>query len=1757
MTFETDRKIRSLARMVLGYTVEPQPIQIPDLSATVGAGDTEEKKQQEKQNSIGELADKLFVSLDLNGNPKEEAEKKEEEWDGVDFGAKLANLGTVFSNDITRFTIACKPPADPATVLGMTDKLGETCFRLAGYISLIPKESAGLLYRQELLTKSNEIFLATASLLCEFLGEDTETAEDKKDHEEVLTLLSEKRVSFETKRGYLIKTGICWEACQIFEQCSRTNQEATRKQWGTIMSTLDDAISEVQEMIDESNEADDDDDGDESGNESDDSDDSWGETTKMTEEEKQMSIKCQSLLKLTKMLLKKLQQRCLDCPPPTHLTRSAANSEKIPEETRRQLSKTDLARMWDQLYIRAQQILAMADDMGSSLYSPQDRPTLVALAKELAKRDRDVVLVGRLFVQGQADQEKWLDLCETQLDKILASITVASLVAEPMPFHPSGPASRRTQGQSNGQHGQSLSHRNPHVHAPSHAQAPQSNNNNTPYDQCPQQQQHLQPSSHSYCIPSQGTFSSETQELESGDTFSNFSEAYAAGISIPTAAFNTARFGELEIEGGSVSGTGTGSHRRSGKSTGVGTTSLLDDDGRTGDGMMTGHGTNLSITARTRRVEDMDNDDFGMDIDSDDFLGDDDDFDLPQNLEDLPDFLPTQFPTSTATATQDGGPVMMKSETAVTAMPGGGKAGAKAAGNPTVAGRQENHVMTQPIVPLRTGAAGGLSGASTSSGNSLSSSSYFIVSREEQALKEQIAKLQQKNSEMETQIKEKDKEITMRMGENIMLRQDRDRFKNESERLLELSRNAEIRHSAELDQLKKSHQRHVESLKMDHQFEIQNVVSRPSGARLAVQGSSEGPPSSQFPGSQTVRQSTQRQPIGFPASQQQLQQQPSPSQFGRRDSIPLESFGLGSAPPPTPQRTPIPAPARLPDRGRHVPVGLSTIPMSLRRPNVRPRPTISKESSIQRALLTENKGSTGLRKLGAVGIGALNLHYRHVPGSDSWTKFAKLERQNLLCVEALVQLTVHVTKETIHAALETTFQALREAILLRQPWMMAQLVSVLVALMAQLHETVQDWICAEERARVPFFARVAQQRFLNRPRTEDPLDSVREALQLRTVGAEMTNAGATSTSTSASTTAIPGISGTGMLGIAAALGGDIQEIGDEIPAPAQELIPTPLSCIFYLLALLALTPPKAQSGEEWSSAPSSTFSSAQHSESLKDAPLNSQTTMSFVADATSTTSSSPPRASVQPSVSMTSAVPACTDCIQPTKHSAVSLSATRATIDMSFNVAAYESDVLQLVEQTVAALLRSGQRSLVYPLLHLRILEAILMSRHPEMPVVGGGSIGGGNGGSGGSSATSGGNGTMMATTAAASGHVYERTMAIFWQLVQDPECCRVMCGGSIGNGAGNGEAPLIFEGSTHLVDVLSRQLLLFPPNPCRSSRVQQPQPQHQQQLLQQQLQQQKQQAQPAMWFKTGGVVGTVLYREQEQPCHWSGAVPRAKVLVVKILRELTRVSRGQTQMLVQRTGMVLHCIDALREQVEVCLAHCASLRRRWVAAKKKTRLKSLVSNKDKDKGGGNNNDHSTTSSDMTTRTRRRSLGGGIRSQDKLLSKERGDGDHGDDDIDNNAMEEEEEEVEEDDDDDEGEFGSKGNVFRTHGTWQDRGRLWGHSGVMSAVGRDDAHSVVLHLLTFLNNLEGAVMSSHAWLERTYPEKVAELASCASIVVAHQGLVLHHSTERGNNGSPAQLVLQGMPLALHNEARQMLVWVMNDEQKEDERIALAR
>ncbi|KAG0082853.1 hypothetical protein BGZ93_004824 [Podila epicladia] len=413
MTPEAQQKIRGMVELALSYVVEPKPLEV------AASGTIEELVQQmTKDLTIADSKDQAHI------HPDEEA------WDGESFGVRLAGLGKLLSNDVTKVSLACKPPAESKTVIGMIDALGETCFRLAGFVDSVPVHLTGQTYKAEIQILTNNIFLATAALLNEFLEVPVEKVlhiqQQKSAMQASVGGLAEMPTSPSASTsksgsaaesgsdGYLMKTGIVWEACQIFEQASRSNRQAVAKKWGDMMSTMEDAIAEVQDMID-SNDKDidgDSDDDEDSGNES---DDSWNADEKMTEEEKQLSIRANALLKLTKMLFKKLQQRCLDTQP------TIATSSESSTVT---LRTSDLAKMWDQLYDRARGIVELADEIATSLYSPQEPESIVSMLQELSRKNHDCILVGRLFVRGQAEHERWMDMCEAQTQKILGTVLV-------------------------------------------------------------------------------------------------------------------------------------------------------------------------------------------------------------------------------------------------------------------------------------------------------------------------------------------------------------------------------------------------------------------------------------------------------------------------------------------------------------------------------------------------------------------------------------------------------------------------------------------------------------------------------------------------------------------------------------------------------------------------------------------------------------------------------------------------------------------------------------------------------------------------------------------------------------------------------------------------------------------------------------------------------------------------------------------------------------------------------------------------------------------------------------------------------------------------------------------------------------------------------------------------------------------------------------------------------------------------------------
>ncbi|KAF9166255.1 hypothetical protein DFQ26_008396 [Actinomortierella ambigua] len=96
----------------------------------------------------------------------------------------------------------------------------------------------------------------------------------------------------------------------------------------------------------------------------------------------------------------------------------------------------------------------------------------------------------------------------------------------------------------------------------------------------------------------------------------------------------------------------------------------------------------------------------------------------------------------------------------------------------------------------------------------------------------------------------------------------------------------------------------------------------------------------------------------------------------------------------------------------------------------------------------------------------------------------------------------------------------------------------------------------------------------------------------------------------------------------------------------------------------------------------------------------------------------------------------------------------------------------------------------------------------------------------------------------------------------------------------------------------------------------------------------------------------------------------------------------------------------------------------------------------------------------------------------------------------------------------------------------------------------DAHNVVLYPLTFLDGLS-VRLSCFKNKNKENGAKVEELASCASIVVANEGL----SGSACASSPPPDL--EGIHELLEEQANDVLILVVNDPEKEEERTRLSR
>ncbi|KAL1915661.1 uncharacterized protein VTP21DRAFT_6420 [Calcarisporiella thermophila] len=298
-----------------------------------------------------------------------------EAFDGKAFKDNLEKLGMILSNDATKLAIACKPPCAADTAIPMIEALGTTLLRIAGLISAIPRW-AGRIYILEVKRATEDILGGVVQLCNSFLGEHAVDTGKK-------------------KNSYLMSAGQVWHACDVFKALSEENSEAVMKRWRGMIETVEDAMHELETAIKEKEDSQQAEEAEEEADEEE--GDGWedvlGESRALTKEEMETAKRCAALLKITRMLLKKIQTRSI-----------------VGKRRQKEIELLDQScELSERLCDRVDEIAGYVDEI------PSD-DKLAELVEEFVSTASGVIKVATELAE--EEHKPWFETCSNQLKKI-------------------------------------------------------------------------------------------------------------------------------------------------------------------------------------------------------------------------------------------------------------------------------------------------------------------------------------------------------------------------------------------------------------------------------------------------------------------------------------------------------------------------------------------------------------------------------------------------------------------------------------------------------------------------------------------------------------------------------------------------------------------------------------------------------------------------------------------------------------------------------------------------------------------------------------------------------------------------------------------------------------------------------------------------------------------------------------------------------------------------------------------------------------------------------------------------------------------------------------------------------------------------------------------------------------------------------------------------------------------------------------------
>ncbi|KAJ1883145.1 hypothetical protein H4R99_006081 [Coemansia sp. RSA 1722] len=350
-------------------------------SGTVATSDV----KQETQKLLRAAALNIVVLIE-HTNKFEGVEGTAAGFSGPSFKKTIDELAGAIDKEVTRFMIACKPPALDVEIKALCPKINAGFFQLVQQFDHIPK-LAGKTYLESVRKAVSRSLVSIVMLFNSFIDDKVEV---------------DKCVVADL--AYTASSGIFWEHCKALSQIPADNKAAVSSEWmASVSGLIKDA---TEELCDSLNEA------ESQGNGNDDDNDSYSDDDSMNEFDPDISAdrvadgkKIQKMVLLAKHTCDKIGLRCIrDC--------STLDDERT---------------IWlDRLVDLGKPVQNAVDDLIATLFIEDDAEWKKQSAVETEKLVNllgELVTLAITFVDDS--HLPWFELCRKQLDATKHSSNVA------------------------------------------------------------------------------------------------------------------------------------------------------------------------------------------------------------------------------------------------------------------------------------------------------------------------------------------------------------------------------------------------------------------------------------------------------------------------------------------------------------------------------------------------------------------------------------------------------------------------------------------------------------------------------------------------------------------------------------------------------------------------------------------------------------------------------------------------------------------------------------------------------------------------------------------------------------------------------------------------------------------------------------------------------------------------------------------------------------------------------------------------------------------------------------------------------------------------------------------------------------------------------------------------------------------------------------------------------------------------------------